>query len=171
MKEKTYKGYIIEPDYGGDSDNYARFLIKHPNGKVIKREIYECYLKKELNKLPSLLKEKESNKMNDRYIIKCIAIKNIESNKINEKWMIIEGNEYWYNPEATTFICCHNYDLVKKFFPYKQFPSSIIPVTKIQNNAKIFKKLATAKDHVKIIEDTGYFKCEIYRVITTLEKL
>lgn len=109
--------------------------------------------------------------MNDRYIIKCIAIKNIESNKLNEKWMIIEGNEYWYNPEATTFICCHNYDLVKKFYPYKQFPSSYIPVTKIQNNAKIFKKLATTKDHVKIIEDTGYFKCEIYRVITTLEKL
>ena len=109
--------------------------------------------------------------MNDRYIIKCIAIKNIESNKLNEEWMIIEGNEYWYNPGATTFICCHNYDLVKKFFPYKHYPSSYIPVTKFQNNAKIFKKLATAKDHVKIVEDTGYFKCEIYRVITTIERL
>ena len=109
--------------------------------------------------------------MNDRYIIKCIAIKNIKSDKLNEEWMITEGNEYWYNPEASTFSCVHDYDLVKKFFPYKQFPSSIIPVTKIQNNAKIFKKLATAKDHVKIIEDTGYFKCEIYRVITTIEKL
>ena len=109
--------------------------------------------------------------MNDRYIIKCIAIKNIESNKLNEKWMITEGNEYWYNPEAITFICNSDYELVKKFFPYKQFPSSIIPVTKNQNNAKIFKKLATVKDHAKIVEDTGYFKCEIYRVITTIEKL
>ena len=110
--------------------------------------------------------------MNDRYIIKCIAIKNIESNKLNGELMIIEGNEYWYNPEASTFYCStENYELIKKFFPYKQFPRSIIPVTKIQNNAKIFKKLATAKDHAKIVEDTGYFKCEIYRVITTIEKL
>jgi hypothetical protein len=170
MIEKTYKGYIIEPDYDGDSDNYARFLIKKPNGETVKRGVYECDVKKEINKLPSLLKEKESNKMNDRYIIKCIAIKNIKSNKLNEEWMITKGNEYWYNPEANTFICA-DYELVKKFFPYKQFPSSIIPVTKIQNNAKIFKKLATAKDHSKIVEDTGYFKCEIYRVITTIEKL
>ena len=109
--------------------------------------------------------------MNDRYIIKCIAIKNIESNKLNGELMIIEGNEYWYNPEASTIIFIHDYDLVKKFFPYKQFPRSIIPVTKIQNNVKIFKKLATAKDHAKIIENTGYFKCEIYRVVTTIEKL
>ena len=109
--------------------------------------------------------------MNDRYIIKCIAIKNIKSPKLNEDWMIIEGNEYWYNPEATTFIYNSDYELVKKFFPYKQFPSSIIPVTKIQNNAKIFKKLATTKDHVKIIENTECFKCEIYRVVTTIEKL
>ena len=105
--------------------------------------------------------------MNDRYIIKCIAIKNIDASS----WIIESGNEYWYNPEASTFICCHDYELCKKFFPYKQFPSSIIPVTKIQNNAKIFKKLATTKDHVKIIENTGYFKCEIYKVITTIEKL
>ena len=109
--------------------------------------------------------------MNDRYIIKCIAIKDIKSNKLNEDWMIINGNEYWYNPEASTFSCVHDYELCKKFFPYKQFPKSIIPVTKIQNNAKIFKKLATAKDHVNIIESTGYFICEIYRVITTLEKI
>ena len=109
--------------------------------------------------------------MNDRYIIKCIAIKDINSCKLNEELLIIEGNEYWYNPEATSFIYVHDYDLVKKFFPDKQFPRSIIPVTKLQNNAKIFKKLATAKNHVKIIEDTGYFKCEIYRVVTTIEKL
>lgn len=57
--------------------------------------------------------------MNDRYIIKCIAIKNIESNKLNGELMITEGNEYWYNPEASTFSCVHDYDLVKKFFPYK----------------------------------------------------
>lgn len=105
--------------------------------------------------------------MNDRYIIKCIAIKNIKSSS----WVIENGNAYWYNPEASTFSCVHDYNLVKKFFPYKQFPRSIIPVTKIQNNAKIFKKLATTKDHVKIIEDTGYFKCEIYKVVTIIEKL
>ena len=110
--------------------------------------------------------------MNDRYIIKCIAIKNIKSPKLNEDWMIIEDNEYWYNPEASTFWCGgENYEFIKKFYPHKQFPSSYIPITKLQNNAKIFKKLATAKDHVKIIEDTGYFKCEIYRVVTTIEKL
>ena len=105
--------------------------------------------------------------MNDRYIIKCIATKNIES----LSWVIESSNAYWYNPEATTFCCVNDYELCKKFFPYKQFPRSIIPITKIQNNAKIFKKLTTAKDHVKIIENTGYFKCEIYRVVTTIEKL
>ena len=85
--------------------------------------------------------------------------------------MITEGNEYWYNPEASTFSCVHDYDFVKKFFPYKQFPSCYIPVTKLENNAKIFKKLATAKEHVKTIENTEYFKCEIYRMITVLEKI
>lgn len=110
--------------------------------------------------------------MNDRYIIKCIALKNIKSAKANEKWMIETGDECWYNPEASTFYSGgESYELIKKFFPYKQFPGGYFPITKIQNNAKIFKKLATTKDHVKIIEDTGYFKCEIYKVITTIEKL
>jgi len=109
--------------------------------------------------------------MNDRYIIKCIALKNLKSVKTNKKWMIKTGDECWYNPEASTFYSGESYELIKKFFPYKQFPGGYFPITKIQNNAKIFKKLATTKDHVKIIEDTGYFKCEIYKVITTIEKL
>ena len=110
--------------------------------------------------------------MNDRYIIKCIAIKNIKSQKLNEDLVIETNKEYWYNPEASTFYCStENYELIKKFYPYHQFPRGYFPITKIQNNAKIFKKLATAKDHAKIVEDTGYFKCEIYRVITTIEKL
>ena len=83
--------------------------------------------------------------MNDRYIIKCIAIKNIKSDKLNVEWMIIEGNKYWYNPEASTFSCVHDYDLVKKFFPYKQFPSSIIPVTKYKIMQSFLRNLQQQK--------------------------
>lgn len=108
--------------------------------------------------------------MNDRYIIKCIALKNIETQRTSDD-NIITGKEYWYNPEAQSFWTTGQQDLIHKFYPYKEFPRCYIPVTKLENNAKIFKKLATAKDHAKIIEDTGYFKCEIYRVVTTIEKL
>jgi hypothetical protein len=108
--------------------------------------------------------------MNNRYIIKCIALKNIETQRTSDD-NIIAGKEYWYNPEAQSFWTTGQLDLMHKFYPYKEFPRCYIPVTKLENNAKIFKKLATAKDHVKTIENTEYFKCEIYRMITVLEKI
>ena len=108
--------------------------------------------------------------MNDRYIIKCIALKEIETQRATDDNIIV-GKEYWYNPEAQTFWTTGQQDLIKKFYPGKQFPRCYVPVTKIENNAKIFKKLATAKDNVNIIENTGYFKCEIYKMVTTLVKI
>ena len=108
--------------------------------------------------------------MNDRYIIKCIALKNIETQRTSDD-NIIAGKEYWYNPEAQSFWTNGQQDLIKKFYLGKQFPRGYIPITKLENNAKIFKKLATAKEHVKTIENTEYFKCEIYRMITVLEKI
>ena len=48
------KGYIIEQDYDGDSDNFVRWMIVHPDGNIIKRDIYDCNLDKELNKLPKI---------------------------------------------------------------------------------------------------------------------
>lgn len=108
--------------------------------------------------------------MNDRYIIKCIATKEITPcNKVDST--INVGDELWYNPEAQTFWRSGDRDLLKAFYPSQEWPRQYLPVTKIQNNAKIFKKLATAKSHVKNIENSNCFKCEIYKLITTIEKV
>lgn len=48
------KGYIIRPNFDGDSDNYVRYDIIKPNGEVVVREVYEYRLKDELNRLPDL---------------------------------------------------------------------------------------------------------------------
>lgn len=62
--EKEYKGYIIEPDYGGDSDNFARFLIKDKNGKILFREVYEYAVKSTIDKLIKSKNKKLKNKEN-----------------------------------------------------------------------------------------------------------
>ena len=48
------KGYIIEHDYDGDSDNFERFLIKTPDGEIIRREIYAYQLDNVLKGLPDI---------------------------------------------------------------------------------------------------------------------
>lgn len=48
------KGYIIEHDYDGDSDNFERFLIKTPDGEIIRREIYAYQLDNVLKSLPDI---------------------------------------------------------------------------------------------------------------------
>lgn len=108
--------------------------------------------------------------MNDRYIIKCIALKEITTQRTSDDNIIV-GEEYWYNPEAKSFLTTGQPELMRKFYPRKEYFRYYIPVTKLENNAKIFKKLATAKEHVKTIENTEYFKCEIYKMITVLEKI
>ena len=109
--------------------------------------------------------------MNNRYIIKCITLKDIKLDRVNDN--IINANtEMWYNPEASTFwIGGSLYDLGKIFYPSMQFPRAYFPITKIQNNAKIFKKLRTAQEHAKNVENSGLFKCEIYKLVMTLEKV
>jgi hypothetical protein len=53
-KKLNTKGYIIEDDYDGDSDNYHRNIIRHPNGKTVKRGIYDCDLNEVLSNLPDV---------------------------------------------------------------------------------------------------------------------
>lgn len=62
MAKENYKGYTVEHDYDGDSDNFERFLIIHPNGQVIRREIYAKDLKHVLNGLPDVSDWVENNK-------------------------------------------------------------------------------------------------------------
>lgn len=48
------KGYIIEEDRNGDSDNYLRYIIKTPSGTVVERGVYEYELNKILERMPDL---------------------------------------------------------------------------------------------------------------------
>ena len=52
--------------------------------------------------------------MNDRYIIKCISLKNIETQRTTDD-NIIAGKEYWYDPEAQSFWTTGQLDLMHKF--------------------------------------------------------
>ena len=64
MKDKLdTKGYIVERDYDGDSDNYERWLVKKPNGETIRSGIYTYALKDFLKSLPDLTKKKVEKKM------------------------------------------------------------------------------------------------------------
>lgn len=59
-KKKTPKnrGYIVEEDFDGDSDNYVRYMIINPkNGETVKRGIYEYQLKSALNSLPIIYED------------------------------------------------------------------------------------------------------------------
>lgn len=54
MEKMNTKGYKIEDDYSGDSDNFHRNQIRHPNGEIIREGIYDCDLKKVLDRLPDV---------------------------------------------------------------------------------------------------------------------
>ena len=56
MKKNT-KGYIVERDYGGDADNFERWMILTPNGRIVEREIYTYQLDHVLESLPDLTKK------------------------------------------------------------------------------------------------------------------
>ena len=49
-----YRGYIVEDDRGGDSDNYHRNVIKRPDGTIVADGIYDYQLKDVLKSLPPL---------------------------------------------------------------------------------------------------------------------
>lgn len=54
MKKDKYRGYIVEDDYSGDSDNFHRNLIKRPDGTIVAREVYDYRLMDVINGLPDL---------------------------------------------------------------------------------------------------------------------
>lgn len=59
MKDKlNTKGYIVERDYDGDSDNLERWLVKKPTGETIAGGIYTYELNDVLKSLPDLTKKK-----------------------------------------------------------------------------------------------------------------
>lgn len=41
MKKDKYKGYIVEDDRDGDSDNFHRNVIKRPDGTVVREDQHE----------------------------------------------------------------------------------------------------------------------------------
>ena len=55
--ETKNKGYIVERDYDGDSDNYVRYIIRKPDGTTVARGVYEYELKSILKGLPDISKQ------------------------------------------------------------------------------------------------------------------
>ena len=54
MKNDKYRGYIVEDDRDGDSDNYHRNVIKRPDGTVVREGVYDYCLMDVINSLPNL---------------------------------------------------------------------------------------------------------------------
>lgn len=55
------KGYIIEQSFDCDSDNYLRWDISKPDGKIVRREVYDYLLRSVLEKLPRIDTEEKLN--------------------------------------------------------------------------------------------------------------
>ena len=54
MEKDKYRGYIVEDDHDGDSDNFHRNIIKQPDGTVVRRGVYDYCLMDVINSLPNL---------------------------------------------------------------------------------------------------------------------
>ena len=54
METDKYRGYIVEDDLNGDSDNFHRNIIKQPDGTVVRRGVYDYCLMDVINSLPNL---------------------------------------------------------------------------------------------------------------------
>ena len=54
MKKDKYRGYIVEDDHDGDSDNFHRNIIKQPDGTVVRRGVYDYCLMDVIKSLPNL---------------------------------------------------------------------------------------------------------------------
>lgn len=54
METDKYRGYIVEDDRDGDSDNFHRNVIKHPDGTVVREGVYDYCLMDVINSLPNL---------------------------------------------------------------------------------------------------------------------
>ena len=81
--------------------------------------------------------------MNNRYIIKCIALKNIETQRTSDD-NIIAGKEYWYNPEAQL---TELQDLIKNFTQENSFHVVIF----LLQNLKTMQKFSRNYQQQKII--------------------
>ena len=54
METDKYRGYIVEDDLNGDSDNFHRNIIKQPDGTVVRGGVYDHCLMDVINSLPNL---------------------------------------------------------------------------------------------------------------------
>lgn len=55
MEKDKYRGYIVEDDRDGDSDNFHRNVIKQPDGTVVREGVYDHCLMDVINSLPNLI--------------------------------------------------------------------------------------------------------------------
>ena len=85
---KRIKGYIIEHDLDGDSDNFERFVILKPDGTVVKRGIYAYKLNDVLNRLPELAESDDEK-------IRKALINHFKSHSslVGENWNGIECDD------------------------------------------------------------------------------
>lgn len=117
-----------------------------------------------------------NGKFGDRYIMKCICID--EGNDFGVKL----DEVFYYNHRAQsvrykTRMTNNHYDWnthtqYGNENPYcHSFFDTNLPITPNINNAQLYKKLAELEKIKRLIERIGDFRCEIYKVKTSFEKI
>ena len=97
MKDKLdTKGYIVERDYDGDSDNFERWLVKKPNGETIAGGIYTYELNDVLKSLPDLTKKKVEKKEKQKKKVLKVTFEYSEGNDTKSVKVTYDGD---YTPE------------------------------------------------------------------------
>ena len=92
MATDKYRGYIVEDDREGDSDNFHRNIIKRPDGTIVARGIYDYNLMSIINELPALTPRGTTNMT--KYYHRTAKPLNQEQ----EPWVEIPLNRdnWWY---------------------------------------------------------------------------
>lgn len=137
MKDKLdTKGYIVERDYDGDSDNHERWIVKKPNGETIAGGLYTYALKDVLKNLPDLTKKKVKKKEKQKKKVLKVTFEYSEGNDTKSVKTTYDGD---YTPEEYETLLTYVIDSI--------LPTSFASVEE--------KRLGDAWDDYKFARERG----------------